>query len=122
MAPPNVHRPKVMVSSTVYGWEPLLEKIQVALTTFGYDVVMSRAGSVRVPPGVKQFEACLQAVDDCDFFLSIIFPRYGSGRVAGEPSIHASGACQSRHPRQTAFHRRTRECRDRAPLPRRLGL
>ena len=101
------HRPKVMVSSTVYGWEPLLDKIKVALTTFGYDVVMSRAGSVRVPPGMKQFDACLQAVDDCYFFLSIIFPRYGSGRVPGEDAIthqELARAVTLGKPRFTAAH------------------
>jgi hypothetical protein len=73
---------KIMVSSTVYGNQDLLEQIAVILRQkFGYDVIMSNEGSVYIP---IQFsgnpkQACLQAVNDCDLFLGIIFPRYGSG-------------------------------------------
>lgn len=70
---------KIMVSSTVYGAESDLDQIHAILTGYGYDVVMSKNGSVYVPIGVSNEEACLQAVHDCDLFLGIIFPRYGSG-------------------------------------------
>lgn len=72
---------KIMVSSTVYGSQDVLEQIAAVLRQqFGYDVIMSKEGSVYVP---VQFVdnprlACLQAVNDCDLFLGIIFPRYGS--------------------------------------------
>lgn len=75
-------RLKIMVSSTVYGNQDILQQIAVVLRQqFGYEVVMSMEGSVYVP---VQFvdnpeAACLQAVNDCDLFLGIIFPRYGSG-------------------------------------------
>lgn len=73
---------KIMVSSTVYGNQDILEQIAAILRQqFGYEVIMSKEGSVYVsvehindPEG-----ACLQAVNDCDLFLGIIFPRYGSG-------------------------------------------
>lgn len=73
---------KIMVSSTVYGNQDILEQVAAILRQqFGYDVIMSKEGSVYVP--VKYInnpeEACLQAVNDCDLFLGIIFPRYGSG-------------------------------------------
>jgi hypothetical protein len=42
-------------------------------------VIISKGGTVYVPPGYSAEEACLKAVDDCDLFLGIIFPRYGSG-------------------------------------------
>ncbi len=73
---------KIMISSTVYGSQDILEQIAAVLRQqFGYDVIMSKEGSVYVP---VQFidnpeGACLQAVNDCDLFLGIIFPRYGSG-------------------------------------------
>jgi hypothetical protein len=73
---------KIMVSSTVYGSQDILEQIAAVLRQqFGYEVIMSKEGSVYVsvqfidnPEG-----ACLQAVNECDLFLGIIFPRYGSG-------------------------------------------
>lgn len=49
------------------------------LRGFGYDVIMSLEGSIYVPMGVSNEEACLNAVEECDLFLGIIFPRYGSG-------------------------------------------
>lgn len=70
---------KIMVSSTVYGSETDLDQIQAILQGYGYDVIMSKNGSVYVPAGVSNEDACLQAVEECDLFLGIIFPRYGSG-------------------------------------------
>lgn len=69
----------IMVSSTVYGMESDLLVISAMLKRYGYNVVMSLEGTVYVPIGVSNEEACLKAVEDCDLFLGIIFPRYGSG-------------------------------------------
>lgn len=69
----------IMVSSTVYGAESDLDAIYAILKGFGYNVVMSKEGTVYVPAGMSPEEACMQAVHDCDLFLGIIFPRYGSG-------------------------------------------
>lgn len=70
---------KIMVSSTVYGAESDLDAIFAILSGFGYEVVMSKEGTVYVPTGMSNEEACLKAVEDCDLFFGIIFPRYGSG-------------------------------------------
>ncbi|MET3501240.1 hypothetical protein ABIC45_002852 [Mucilaginibacter rubeus] len=70
---------KIMVSSTVYGSESDLDILRATLEGFGYEVIMSKDGNVYVPTGFTNEQACLQAVDDCDLFLGIVFPRYGSG-------------------------------------------
>ena len=70
---------KIMVSSTVYGSESDLDQIKYILENFGYEVVMSKEGNIYVPIDANPETACLKAVEDCDFFLGIIFPRYGSG-------------------------------------------
>jgi hypothetical protein len=70
---------KIMVSSTVYGSESDLDVLHAILEGFGYEVVMSKDGSVYVPVGFTPEQACLKAVEDCDLFLGIVFPRYGSG-------------------------------------------
>ncbi|MCF8255843.1 MAG: DUF4062 domain-containing protein [Bacteroidia bacterium] len=72
----------IMVSSTVYGAESDLDQIAAILRQqFGYKVIMSKEGSVYV--SMKHISntkaACLKAVNDCDLFFGIIFPRYGSG-------------------------------------------
>lgn len=69
----------IMVSSTVYGAESDLDSIYAILKGFGYNVVMSKEGTVYIPAGMSPEEACMTAVEDCDLFLGIIFPRYGSG-------------------------------------------
>ena len=72
-------RPTILVSSTVYGIEELLERIYATLTTFGYEVWMSHKGTLPVHSGSTAFDNCLKAVDQCDLFLGIITPSYGSG-------------------------------------------
>lgn len=70
---------KIIVSSTVYGTESDLDQIEAILKGFGYDVVMSKNGTVYIPSGMSNEEACLKAVEECDLFFGITFPRYGSG-------------------------------------------
>lgn len=72
----------IMVSSTVYGQERFLDQLAVILRQkYGYNVIMSKEGSVYVPiKYIKSPEkACLEAVAKSDLFFGIIFPRYGSG-------------------------------------------
>ncbi|MES2074166.1 MAG: DUF4062 domain-containing protein [Pseudomonadota bacterium] len=73
----------VMVSSTVYGIEELLERIYAILTRFGYEVWMSHKGTMPVISTKSAFENCLDAVEQCDLFLSLITTHYGSGKEDG---------------------------------------
>jgi hypothetical protein len=59
--------------------EELLDRVYTLLTSFGYEVWMSHKGSVPVFSNRTAFENCLQAVKNCDLFLGIITPNYGSG-------------------------------------------
>ncbi len=77
----------IMVSSTVYGIEELLDRIYTLLTAFGYDVWMSHRGTVPVFSSRSAFENCIAAVDDCDLFLGLITPHYGSGKDGDGLSI-----------------------------------
>lgn len=70
---------RVLVSSTVYRKEGLLDRIYALLTSFGYEVWMSYAGTVHVNSNANAFENCLDAVRECDLFLGLITPDYGSG-------------------------------------------
>jgi hypothetical protein len=69
----------VMVSSTVYGKETLLEQIYAVLQNMGYRVWMSKNGSLPILPHKNAFESCLAAVEKCDIFFGLITPNYGSG-------------------------------------------
>ncbi len=77
---------KIMVSSTVYGIEGMLEDIYAFLNA-DYEVWMSHMGTVTVYPHKTALESCIDAVKECDLFLSVITPQYGSGVLPGEISI-----------------------------------
>ena len=80
-------RLKLMVSSTVYGIEDMLDQMYAFLQTAGFEVWMSHAGTVAIYPHQTALANCLQAVRDCDLFLALITPRYGSGVLPGELGI-----------------------------------
>lgn len=67
-----------MVASTVYNFKTDLEQICSTLTGFGYHVINSHIGTIK-SLGHDPTKACLKAVAECDFFLGIILPHYGSG-------------------------------------------
>jgi len=75
----------ILVSSTVYGIEELLDRVYTLLTAYGYEVWMSHKGTVPVFSNRTAFENCLAAVDKCDLFLGIITPNYGSGQDSAKP-------------------------------------
>jgi hypothetical protein len=76
---------KVFVSSTVVGYEPLLRSLFALLVDQGFEPVMSCMGTVPVNSDRQAYEDCLEAMEECDLFLGIIFPRYGSGSTSDEP-------------------------------------
>ncbi|MCJ8345175.1 DUF4062 domain-containing protein [bacterium] len=77
----------VMVSSTVYGIEPLLDDIYQILSDLGYEVWMSHKGTLPVFSTQSAFENCIEAVRQADLFFCIITPQYGSGKSKESLSI-----------------------------------
>ncbi len=77
----------IMISSTVYGIEELLDRIYTLLTAFGYEVWMSHKGTMPVFSNQSAFENCIRSVERCDLFLCLITPYYGSGIDGDELSI-----------------------------------
>ncbi len=77
---------KIMVGSTVYGFEDQLSQIVAQLNTLGYTVLNSHHGSIKVNPHVSNLDNCLKAVEECDLFLGIIRPYYGTGNI-GDKNI-----------------------------------
>jgi hypothetical protein len=72
---------KIMVASTVYNFEDNISTICAELSTMGYYVLNSHIGSLKVSPFNSNLENCLNAVRECDVFLGIIRPFYGSGNI-----------------------------------------
>ena len=77
---------KIMVSSSVYGFENELEQIIATLRSYRYHVMNSYDKTIRVVPSLSNLENCLRAVEECDLFLGIIRPFMGTGN-SGEINI-----------------------------------
>ena len=75
-----------MLGSTVYGFEDQLSQIIAQLQLLGYQVLNSHSGSIKVNPKLSNLDNCLNAVEECDLFLGIICPFYGTGNI-GESNI-----------------------------------
>jgi len=78
---------RLMVSSTVYGLQGLLDQVFAMLEGYGYEVWMSHKGTIPTDPRRTAFSNCLEAVNQCDAFLGIITGSYGSGVGPNQKSI-----------------------------------
>ena len=79
-------RYKVMISSSVNGFEGMLRLFEKRIEGYGYDVILSMSGKIKVNPHLGNFANCLKAVEECDAFLGIIRTDCGTGR-GGERCI-----------------------------------
>ena len=77
---------KIMVGSTVYGFQDQLSQIVAQLQLLDYEVLNSHNGSIKVNPHLSNLDNSLNAVRECDLFLGIIRPYYGTGNI-GEKNI-----------------------------------
>ncbi len=95
---------KVMVSSSVYHLFNEVHQICGQLNNYGYDVLNSDIGTIYPPLNAADvtLDACLQAVEDCDIFLGIISPFYGT---SGFTHQEFARAIQLNKPRRFICHR-----------------
>lgn len=78
------YKPKIMVSSSVYGFENELNQICALLKKMGYEVWNSHLGTIKVSPELSNMDNCLKAVEGCDLFLGIIRTNCGTGNIDGK--------------------------------------
>lgn len=79
---------RIFVASTVYNFEYQLKQIYYLLDGYGYDVIMSHAGTIPLNSGRANMNVCTEAVKTSDIFLGFIRPDYGSGVLdKGKESI-----------------------------------
>lgn len=76
-----VERYKVMISSSVNGYEAMLRLFEKRLESYGYDVILSMSGKIKVNPHLGNYANCLKAVEECDAFFGIIRTDCGTGRA-----------------------------------------
>ena len=102
--PPKI---KIMVASSIYGFEDQLDQICATLAGYGYDVLSSHWKKIPADPDRSNLDICLEAVEQCDVFFGIIRPQYGSG-VIGDLSIthqEMRKAIELKKPRWFIAHR-----------------
>lgn len=75
---------KIFVSSTVYDFETVLRNIFITLDGFGYDVYMSKEGTIPLDSRLSNLVNCVKGVEECDIFLGIVRPLIGSGVLEKE--------------------------------------
>lgn len=98
---------KIMLASTVYGFAENLEAVYATLSEFGYEVWCSYKGTIPAHPGKSNLENCLEAVKNCDLFLGILRPYYGSGVIGATSITHeeVKTAVDENKPRWFLAHR-----------------
>jgi hypothetical protein len=77
----------IFVSSSVHGNMYLLDQIFSTLKGYGYTVWMSHKGTLPHDSRLSPLDNCLVGVQNCDLFLGIITPFYGSGKEGTSPSV-----------------------------------
>lgn len=75
---------KVFVSSTVYEFETELSRVFAQLDGYGYDVCMSKEGTVPIDSRLSNLVNCVNAVEECHIFFGIIRPLIGTGVLERE--------------------------------------
>lgn len=75
---------KIFVSSTVYDFETQLTDVFALLDSMGYEVYMSKKGTIPLDSTLNAFVNCVESVETCDVFLCFIRPLLGSGIYKGE--------------------------------------
>ena len=66
---------KIMVASSIYGFEDQIEQICAILTGYGYEVLNSHLKTIPVNPNKSNVENCLIAAQTCDIFYGILRPH-----------------------------------------------
>ena len=100
---PQKPKLKLMIASTVYHFEDQLNQICAVLSGFGYEVWNSHLGTVPVHPGRSNLENCTAAARDCDLFLGLIRPFYGSGKIGTRSITHEEFRAAVKHSRPRWF-------------------
>ena len=77
---------KIMISSSIYGFEDTIRQVAALLETMGYTVISSLLGTVKVHPDKSNLDNSLLAVEECDIFLGFIRTFCGTGQI-GEKNI-----------------------------------
>lgn len=72
-----MNKPKVFVSSTIYDFKDLRSALKYWLTEKGYEVRMSECNDFKKDSRQNSYQACLDSIRECDYFILLIGSRAG---------------------------------------------
>ncbi|MCM1156334.1 MAG: DUF4062 domain-containing protein [Roseburia sp.] len=72
-----MNKPKVFVSSTIYDFKDLRSALKYWLTEKGYEVRMSERNDFKKDSSRNSYQACLDSIGECDYFILLIGSRAG---------------------------------------------
>ena len=72
-----MNKPKVFVSSTIYDFKDLRSALKYWLTEKGYEVRMSECNDFKKDSTQNSYQACLDSIRECDYFILLIGSRAG---------------------------------------------
>lgn len=79
-------KPRIFVSSTIYDFADLRSALKYWLNEMGFDVFMSEYNDFKKDSSCNSYNACLKAIQDCDYYILLIGSRVG-GLYSENPPI-----------------------------------
>lgn len=70
-------RPRVFISSTIYDFHDLRSALKYWLEESGYEVLMSESCDFEKDSSKNSYDACLETIKECDYFVLLIGGRVG---------------------------------------------
>lgn len=78
--------PKIFVSSTIHDFSDLRSALKYWLEEMGFEVYMSEYNDFKKDSSENSYDACLEAISNCDYYILLIGSRVG-GLYSIEPKI-----------------------------------
>jgi len=74
-----MNKPRIFISSTIYDFADLRSALKYWLTEAGFDVQMSEHSDFDKNSSINSYEACLETIATCDYFILLVGGRKGGG-------------------------------------------
>lgn len=69
--------PRIFISSTIYDFRDLRTALKFWLEELGFEVYLSEQNDFPVQSDLNSYETCIQAINDCDYFILLVGGRVG---------------------------------------------
>ena len=74
-----MNKPRIFISSTIYDFADLRSALKYWLAEAGFDVQMSEHSDFDKNSSINSYEACLETIATCDYFILLVGGRKGGG-------------------------------------------